>query len=126
MHGAMGAFPASKICYIEAKRRDKILHLSDGRTEEVVNTLDEMEEKLEPYGFCRVHKGYLVNLALVDSIYADEVEIRGERIPISRSRSKAVRLAYMNYLNQANAIMLGGPDEGVDLESVSSSHLKKH
>lgn len=124
MRGAMGAFPASRIAYIEARGRTKIVHLSDGRTEEVTNTLDEMEEKLASYGFCRIHKGYLVNLALIESLTADEVEIGKERLPISRARSKQARLAYMDYLGEHNAVMITGNAADQDAD-MPIAHLRK-
>lgn len=106
LHGSMATFPAAKIAYVEARRRDKIVHLADGRTEEVQTTLEEMEEKLKGLGFCRVHKGFLVNLAQVERIGAGELYVDGEAIPIGRSKSEAVRLAYMNYLSEKNAVVL--------------------
>ncbi len=106
MHRSMGTFAIDTISYVEAHRRDKILHLADGRCERVLTTLEEMEEKLVPLGFCRVHKGFLVNLAYVRRMGTSELHVGEDEIPIGRSRVEAVRLAYMNYLNEKNAIML--------------------
>ncbi|MGI6229953.1 MAG: LytR/AlgR family response regulator transcription factor [Tractidigestivibacter sp.] len=106
MHGSMGTFSVDKIAYVEGRRRDKVLHMTNGHTEEVVATLEELEEKLVPLGFCRVHKGYLVNLARVENISPDSMTVCGDTVPISRSRSEQVRLDYLDYLSKNNAIMM--------------------
>jgi DNA-binding LytR/AlgR family response regulator len=49
-------------------------------------TLKELEGKLDPNRFLRIHKSYLINLAEIDSIQADSVLISGKEIPLSRSQ----------------------------------------
>lgn len=49
-------------------------------------TLKELEGKLDPNRFVRIHKSYLINLAEIDSIQADSVLISGKEIPLSRSQ----------------------------------------
>lgn len=49
-------------------------------------TLKDLEGKLDPNRFIRIHKSYLINLAEIDSIQADSVFISGKEIPLSRSQ----------------------------------------
>lgn len=106
MSRAMGTFPVDDIAYVEARRRDKIVHLANGRTEEVLTTLDEMGETLAPFGFCRVHKGFLVNFAHVRQMGTRELTVGGDVVPIGRSKVEEVKRAYMEYLSDKNALML--------------------
>ena len=106
MAHAMGTFDVDDIAYVEAHRREKVVHLVNGRTEEVLTTLDEMGEKLAPYGFFRVHKGFLVNFAHVRQVTAQGFVVGRDTVPIGRSKVSEAKRAYMDYLNNKNAIML--------------------
>lgn len=105
MSHAMGTFAVDEIAYVEAHRREKVVHLANGRTEEVLTTLDEMGKKLAPYGFYRVHKGFLLNFAHVRQLTSEGFVVGKETIPIGRSKVSEARRAYMDYLNSKNAIM---------------------
>ena len=59
-----------------------------GKRERVISTLSKMESELAPYGFAKCNKCYLVNLAMVEGIYGDDVEVSGSLLKISR-REKA-------------------------------------
>jgi DNA-binding LytR/AlgR family response regulator len=48
--------------------------------------LKELEGKLDPNRFARVHKSFLINLEEIESIQADAVQIAGKEIPISRNQ----------------------------------------
>lgn len=106
MPHAIATLPIDDIAYVEARRREKIVHLVNGRTEEVVTTLDEMGEKLAPYGFCRVHKGFLINFAHVRQLGTDSFTVGNDIVPIGRSKAAEVKRAYMDYLSNKNSIML--------------------
>ncbi|MBM6774747.1 LytR/AlgR family response regulator transcription factor [Olsenella profusa] len=106
MAHAMGTFDIDEIAYVEAHRREKIVHLVNGRTEEVLTTLDEMGERLAPYGFFRVHKGFLVNFAHVRQLTPQGFVVGKDLVPIGRSKVAEARRAYMDYLSNKNAIML--------------------
>lgn len=106
MSHAMGTFAVDDIAYVEAHRREKIVHLANGRTEEVLTTLDEMGEKLAPYGFFRVHKGFLVNFAHVRQLSPEGFVVGRDVVPTGRSKVAEARRAYMDYLNDKNSILL--------------------
>ncbi|MDO4848902.1 MAG: LytTR family DNA-binding domain-containing protein [Coriobacteriia bacterium] len=107
MAHAMGTFSVDDIAYVEARRRDKILHMVNGRTEVATVTLEELGEKLAPVGFYRVHKGFLVNFAHVRQLSSKGVCMDdGELIPISRGKTDEVKRAYMDFLSKKNAVVM--------------------
>lgn len=55
-----------------------------GKRERVISTLSKMEAELSPYGFVKCNKCYLVNLAMVEGVYGDDVEVGGRLLKISR------------------------------------------
>ena len=65
---------------------------------EVRGSIGEHEALLTPYGFCRVHKYYLVNLARVDVIRTGEAVVGGSAIPIGRRYKKALMEKYMQFM----------------------------
>lgn len=52
----------------------------------VRSTLKDLEGKLDPNRFVRIHKSFLINLGEIDSIQAESVYISGKEIPISRNQ----------------------------------------
>lgn len=107
MAHTMGTFSVDDIAYVEARRRDKILHMANGRTEVVIVTLEGLGEKLAPFGFYRVHKGFLVNFAHVRQLSSKGICMSdGELIPISRGKTDEVKRAYMDFLSKKNAVVM--------------------
>lgn len=91
--------PASKIHFIMAKDDYSYLHTDTDRYLSTVS-LAQLEAKLEPMGFFRVHRRYLVNLACVNEV--DPVSggtllltLQGEdeQIPVSRRRVASLKKA---------------------------------
>jgi two-component system response regulator LytT len=88
-----------KIHYIMAKDDYSYLHTETDRYLSTVS-LAQLEARLEPYGFFRVHRRYLVNLSCVEEV----VPVSGgtllltlsgeeENIPVSRRRVAALKKA---------------------------------
>ena len=91
--------PANKIHFIMAKDDYSYLHTDTDRYLSTVS-LAQLEEKLSPLGFFRVHRRYLVNLACVSEV--DPVSggtllltLNGEeeKIPVSRRRVASLKKA---------------------------------
>lgn len=61
-------------CYLNTKNQKYL----------IPHTLKSVEEKLLAHNFLRAHRSYLINLACVQVIGEDYVEIEAQRIPISR------------------------------------------
>lgn len=56
----------------------------------------EAEKELEPYGFVRTHKGYLVNMNYVYRLRENEILLlNGKHVPVSRSYLNQVRMKIM-------------------------------
>lgn len=87
------------IFYISKEIKHVQVHLYD-KAYHVSYTLSELEQKLEPFGFFRCHKSYLVNLAAISEMkswvngaYNLLMEDAGRSsIPVSRNYVKLLRL----------------------------------
>ncbi len=77
------------ILYVESQR-NKVKIVTESRTVEAVQTLADMEKKLRPEGFIRIHRSFLVPLELIESWSATELEVNGESLPIGRTYKKEV------------------------------------
>jgi len=71
------------ILFAEANDNYAFLYTADQKYL-VSTTLKKLEEKLQHFSFCRVHRSYLVNLRHIDKIFQDDVYLQQHRIPISR------------------------------------------
>lgn len=87
------------IYYIESQGHTLFVHAKDGICE-TSGTMKEMEEKLEPFHFCRCNKGYLVNLEHVDSIQDGCVTAGGDALAVSRPRRKIFQETLAAYMNE--------------------------
>ncbi len=56
----------------------------------ISHTLKSVEEKLTPLGFVRVHRSYLINFKLIDSIAENTVFLAGHKVQISKSYRKSL------------------------------------
>lgn len=92
--------PVEDILYIMAKDDYSYLHTTSGRYLSTMS-LASLEAKLEPAGFFRVHRRYLVNLSCVKEVvpmYGGTmlltlVDEAGTQIPVSRRRVPALKKA---------------------------------
>lgn len=84
--------------YLEADNKDTILYYMED-TITLRRGLNDMEDLLSPFFFCRVHRKYLVNLSHVREFDERRLTLDcGRTIPVSRRRSGAFRLALKNYI----------------------------
>jgi len=88
----------NQIVYIETCLRSCIIHtVSKDYTENQL--LGEYEKRLVPYGFCRIHKSYLVNLNYIAEMFpwagnSMEVKMQGFKqniLPVGREKVKHLR-----------------------------------
>lgn len=76
------------IIYLSAEDKYTVLYTKDGYFVDRTS-LTEYEKLLEPYGFFRIHRKYIVNLWHHKGIGNGNVLVStGERLPISRRRTK--------------------------------------
>lgn len=76
----------SEITYLSAEDKYTILYTPNEHYVDRMS-LNDYEQLLEPYGFCRIHRKYLVNLAQHKSMRKGKVSLLdGTELPISRRR----------------------------------------
>ena len=91
MRGKVRVVPVEQIDYITASGPYAELHTGD-RTHLIRETMQTLEERLDPRQFIRIHRSAIVRLALVDTLLRGaggdyEVQLKGGlRLPVSRSR----------------------------------------
>ena len=77
------------ILYVESKGNFVRLHLADTRLM-TADTLSNMDKKLSPYGFLRVHKSFIVNLEKITGLEGNRLLIQDTKIPIGNSYKQGV------------------------------------
>lgn len=88
-----------EIYYIESRGHNIVVHAQ----EEIVSykRLDPISHML-PDCFFRCHKSYLVNLNQIRRFQASAILLKnGESIPVSRSRYKQTKDAYLNFIGKS-------------------------
>lgn len=94
--GSLRVLPSPEIYYIEVMNHDLIYHAKTGVYKER-GSLNELERKLQPSGFKRCNKSYLINMAHIQAIQGSSISIGGDTIPLSRSMRKAIICALADY-----------------------------
>ena len=91
--------PVDQIRYIEAKDDYSCIYTDNDRFLSTIS-LAQLENRLAPHGFFRVHRGYLVNLSMVEEIESVAggtllLSLQGveEKIPVSRRRVSTLKKA---------------------------------
>ncbi|MEM9823392.1 MAG: LytTR family DNA-binding domain-containing protein [Bacteroidota bacterium] len=77
------------IHYIESKGNFVQLHLKTNRLL-TAETLSNMDKKLGPHGFLRVHKSFIINTKKVKSIQGNQIQIGDRTVPIGNSYRQMV------------------------------------
>lgn len=97
--GGMLAVEPKDIVYVEAVGKNQRLYSSRQGFIHIRSTLHELEQALLPYGFIRVHKGFLVNYRSIAKITSRSVLLdSGQDIPLGRDRVKSVRERYLSLM----------------------------
>lgn len=88
----------NKIVYVECTNRILHIHFID-HVLDIYYKLGTLEEQLSPYGFIRIHKGYLVNGRFIFCVKGNLVVMdNGEELPLSKYRTAEVRKAFMDFV----------------------------
>lgn len=98
--GSTVSLEAKKIRYIEGSRNYQLLYLAGNEEPiEVKMTMDKLESVTEPYGFIRIHKGYLVNHRYIQRITYDHVILGdGVTLPVGRSKATEIKNRFLSLL----------------------------
>ncbi len=96
------------LIYIECIGKKQLAHIV-GKEEpmELRKQMQQLEEELTPYGFLRIHKGYLVNYRFIRKICESDVILTNdEHLAVSRRRLTEIREKYMELMQSEGALML--------------------
>ncbi len=95
--GANKALPLDNIYYMESQKHKIVLYTKDGELEYYAK-IGELEEKLQGH-FCRIHKGYLVNLSYVEEYSRTEIILtNGDKLPLSKYKYEDFVKAYLRFM----------------------------
>lgn len=95
--GDVFSYDVRKILYIEAQRKETVIHTLQGRNAVRIRFMD-MENMLSKYPFMKVHRSFLVNMDAVSQIKKDDcILINGDAIPISRGLKDQVKQTFLDY-----------------------------
>lgn len=85
--------------YCEVIHRTLFFHLTSGKVLESTRSLDELCDRLKPYGhFLRPHRSYLVNLEHVQSLSTRSITMSCLiKIPIPRGKYNEVKNKFLEY-----------------------------
>ena len=98
--GTSRVLPLSEIYYMESQGHKIVLHLRD-TTLEYYAKLGELEQALQGQ-FCRIHKGFLVNLAYVEGYSKAEVTLaNGDRLNLSKYKYDGFVKAHLRYIRSS-------------------------
>ena len=86
----------TNVTYIESQGHTLIFHTVNG-IYETSGTMKELEKELSELNFYRGNKGYLINLAHVESVKDGCAVVRGEQLLLSRARKKEFMEALTRY-----------------------------
>jgi DNA-binding LytR/AlgR family response regulator len=88
------------ITYLES--RSHYIHIHTRDDEKVIRgTMTEYQDKLQGYGFIRVHSGFLVNVRYIYSVSSKLVVLdSGLELPVSRKNSCKTKELYTNYVRR--------------------------
>lgn len=101
--GKSRVVPFRNIYYVESQGHRIVLHLESGDKAcgsrlEYYGKLGELESRLQGQ-FCRIHKGYLINLSCVEEYGRREVTLsNGETLPVSKYRYGDFVKAYLHFI----------------------------
>ncbi len=99
--GGVVKMAASDLFYVESQGHQIIYHARTG-IRVSSGTIQEMQEKLEPQGFFRCNKGYLVNLKYVDAVRDGCAVVNGESLLISRAKRNSFLEALTDYIGEVS------------------------
>jgi len=93
--GQVEVIESCDILYVSADGKDIVFHLDDDRTVVCREKLEEIENKLEGFGFFRIHRKNLVNLSKVESFMNNYVVLtNGESVEMSTRKYADFRIAF--------------------------------
>lgn len=98
-HGTLFQIRQVNICYVERLGHSSHIICVDGRDIIVADKLDSLEQRLNPFDFCRCHVSYLINFQNVATYQRKQFTMQnGSIVPVSRINAEHVHKKYMEFL----------------------------
>lgn len=97
--GAAKVLELSEITYIEVRNHDLTWHTTKGEYT-VRGKLSDAEKQLPADRFFRCAAAYLINLRYAERVSAEDVEVAGTRIRVSRAKKKELMAALAGFLGK--------------------------
>ena len=98
--GTSKVIPLDSIYYMESRGHKIILHQKDAALEYYAR-LGDLEQTLQEQ-FCRIHKGFLINLAYVESYTKTEVTLtNGVKLNMSKYKYETFVKAHLHFMQYA-------------------------
>lgn len=99
IQGERKLYTDNLLCVESRGHKSVFYYLENGKNiYEIYEKLDQIEERLEGFGFLRVHKSYLVNQKHIRQICNYRILLdTGEEIPVPRSRYQQTKEAFAAY-----------------------------
>ena len=100
--GAKLLLPLRTMVFIKSERR--ILTYTDvaENTYTSTDSLQSIYQKLKPFGFCQIHKSYLINMSHLVSLTEQEVTLRLQNksiiLPVGKKYADTAKRQYLQYL----------------------------
>ena len=93
---SMYRYRISDIIYVQSLDKYITLYLTDHQqTEAIRYKMSDLETQLEPHGFIRIHKSYLVNYQFIKSIQPTGILLDdGNKLPVSRMRLDEIKTTF--------------------------------
>lgn len=91
----------SEMMYITVERGKKLVIVTTDQSYSYYGKLGELALQLEPYHFCRIHSGYVVNWEFVRALGKNEVVLTsGTTLPVSRTKSSHALKSYHHFIEK--------------------------
>lgn len=96
IHNSEISVACDEITYVEGARDYQYIHLVGKEPVRLRTSINALLQQLEPLGFIRIHKGYVVNFRYIRRIDPASVILTdGTELPLSRRSVESVRIKYM-------------------------------
>ncbi len=95
-----GAVPYGKILYISSRKHVLSICCTDGRVQESMGKLNDLEQQICGDTFLRCHQSFIVNMYHVRGFSGTEITLAagGKKIPVSRRYRTEVKTRYQELL----------------------------
>ena len=87
--------------YVECLRNEQVFYMDGKDNYSVFLRMKTLEEQLSPFGFIRIHKGYLVNCRYIARFDNNSVILSsGEQLPVGRSKHATALEQYLEFIRK--------------------------